>query len=123
MATLAIAAGEALPGGVRTATKIDLGHKVAIRRIRAGDPVVKYAQAIGRATSDIEAGEHVHSHNLSFDQDRLAISPQGAPEEASAGPAEAQRRLLLSGPPGSDLGNALADLRAGLPPGYRLDEG
>ncbi|KOF15444.1 galactarate dehydratase [Ensifer adhaerens] len=84
VATLAIAAGEALPGGVRAATKIDPGHKVAIRPIHAGDPVVKYAQAIGRATSDIEAGEHVHSHNLSFDQDRLAISPQGAPEEASA---------------------------------------
>jgi hypothetical protein len=45
------------------------------------------------------------------------------PEEATAGAAEAQRRLVLTGPPGSDLGKALADLRAGLPPGYRLDEG
>jgi hypothetical protein len=45
------------------------------------------------------------------------------PEEATAGAAEAQRHLVLTGPPGSDLGTALADLRACLPPGYRLDEG
>lgn len=93
VATLAMAAGEALPGGVRTATKIDPGHKVAIRPIHAGEPVVKYAQAIGRATSDIKVGEHVHSHNLAFDQDRLAVSPQGAPEEAS----EADRARTFMG--------------------------
>jgi hypothetical protein len=45
------------------------------------------------------------------------------PEEATAGAAEAQRHLVLTGPPGSDLGTALADLRACLPRGYRLDEG
>ena len=46
-----------------------------------------------------------------------------APEEATAGAGEAHRRLLLIGPPGIDLDLALADLRADLPPGYRLDEG
>jgi hypothetical protein len=44
-------------------------------------------------------------------------------EEVTAGAAEAQRRLVLVGPPGSDLGPALAELREGLPTGYRLDDG
>lgn len=78
VATLAIAAGDALPNNVHAAAKVDAGHKIAIRPIRAGEPVVKYAQAIGRATADIAPGDHVHSHNLAFDKDRLAISPQGA---------------------------------------------
>ena len=79
VATLAIAAGDALPNGARAAAKVDAGHKIAIRTIRTGEPVVKYAQAIGRATADIAPGDHVHSHNLAFDRDRLAIGPQGAP--------------------------------------------
>ncbi|KSV65414.1 galactarate dehydratase [Sinorhizobium sp. GW3] len=83
VATLAIAAGDALPNNVHAAAKVDAGHKIAIRPIRAGEPVVKYAQAIGRATADIAPGDHVHSHNLAFDKDRLAISPQGVPEAAS----------------------------------------
>jgi altronate hydrolase len=40
------------------------GHKVALRDIRAGEMVRKYGFPIGRATDDIAAGSHVHSHNL-----------------------------------------------------------
>jgi altronate dehydratase len=40
------------------------GHKIALRLIRAGEPVLKYGSAIGTATSDIVPGAHVHSHNL-----------------------------------------------------------
>jgi hypothetical protein len=47
---------------------IDPGHKVAILPIKAGEAVVKYAQAIGRATEDIAPGTHIHSHNLVFDR-------------------------------------------------------
>jgi SAF domain len=35
-----------------------------LRDIEAGDQVVKYGVAIGLATSDIRAGQHVHVHNL-----------------------------------------------------------
>ncbi|HXV29432.1 MAG TPA: UxaA family hydrolase, partial [Sinorhizobium sp.] len=83
VATIAIEPGEALPGGLQATMRIDPGHKVAIRPIAAGEPVVKYAQAIGRATRDIAAGDHVHSHNLAFDQDRLAIGAPVPPEAAS----------------------------------------
>jgi len=40
------------------------GHKLAVRAVPAGAPVLKYGQQIGVATRDIEPGHHVHSHNL-----------------------------------------------------------
>lgn len=43
---------------------IPLGHKVALRDISAGEPVVKYGVTIGLATKDIRAGQHVHVHNV-----------------------------------------------------------
>lgn len=45
-------------------TDVPLGHKVALVAIAAGEAVVKYGQAIGRASADIAAGEHVHVHNV-----------------------------------------------------------
>jgi altronate dehydratase small subunit len=43
---------------------IPFGHKVALKRIASGGPVIKYGQRIGVATSDIAEGELVHVHNL-----------------------------------------------------------
>lgn len=43
---------------------VPLGHKLALRDISAGDPVVKYGVVIGLATQDIRTGQHVHVHNL-----------------------------------------------------------
>lgn len=40
------------------------GHKVAVRPIFKGEPVLKYGYPIGVATQDIAAGEWVHTHNL-----------------------------------------------------------
>lgn len=40
------------------------GHKYALCRINAGEDIIKYGSPIGHATSDIEVGEHVHSHNM-----------------------------------------------------------
>jgi len=76
-------AGTALPNGATTATAIDPGHKVAIRSIAAGEAVVKYAQAIGRATEDIAAGAHVHSHNLVFESGRMPVVPPAPALEAT----------------------------------------
>ena len=52
--------------GVRTAALIPSGHKVAVRDIAAGAPVVKYGQVIGTASEPIPAGAHVHVQNLAF---------------------------------------------------------
>ncbi|NOV04630.1 UxaA family hydrolase [Paenibacillus planticolens] len=43
---------------------VPFGHKVAIRLIKQGTEVYKYGEIIGRATRDIQAGEHVHVHNI-----------------------------------------------------------
>lgn len=43
---------------------IDYGHKVALRDIARGENILKYAATIGRATRTINAGEHVHVHNV-----------------------------------------------------------
>jgi altronate dehydratase small subunit len=39
-------------------------HKFSIRRIASGSDVIKYGEVIGRATKDIEPGQHVHIHNM-----------------------------------------------------------
>jgi len=43
---------------------VPIGHKVALRDLKAGDTAVKYGEDIGRMIADVEAGGHVHVHNL-----------------------------------------------------------
>ncbi|GHV57035.1 D-galactarate dehydratase [Deltaproteobacteria bacterium] len=43
---------------------IAYGHKIATRDIPIEQPVVKYGEIIGSAARNIEAGDHVHVHNL-----------------------------------------------------------
>jgi altronate hydrolase len=50
--------------GVSVVGLIPPGHKIATRRIEAGQPVLRYGQIIGFATQNIEPGQHVHTHNL-----------------------------------------------------------
>jgi len=49
-----------------TKDPIPFGHKVCLKTINKGEPVIKYDQIIGFASRDINSGEHVHSHNLEF---------------------------------------------------------
>ena len=44
---------------------IEIGHKLAMRSIAPREPVRKYGQVIGFASTEIQPGEWVHSHNLS----------------------------------------------------------
>ncbi len=44
--------------------QIPSGHKIALRAVLAGQPVIKYGQTIGLATQGIEPGDYVHVHNL-----------------------------------------------------------
>lgn len=68
-----ITPGPAVPGRVQSTgaeltldvvDTVPLGHKVALREIARGEPVVKYGVVIGLATDDIRTGQHVHVHNL-----------------------------------------------------------
>jgi altronate hydrolase len=54
-------------GTVEVREPIGLGHKVALRDIRQGEPVRKYGQIIGFASRPIAAGGHVHVQNLKAD--------------------------------------------------------
>jgi hypothetical protein len=49
---------------------IALGHKIALRDIPSGQPIVKFGVQIGRASRDIHAGQWVHLHNCesNFDE-------------------------------------------------------
>jgi (2R)-sulfolactate sulfo-lyase subunit beta len=43
---------------------IPVGHKIALKDLKAGDTVMKYGEDIGRVVADIPRGAHVHVHNL-----------------------------------------------------------
>jgi 2-dehydro-3-deoxy-D-arabinonate dehydratase len=67
---VAVALGSLQPGhwiaeyGVTVQDAIPFGHKVALVPMAAGDPVIKYGEQIGVASRAINAGEHVHTHNV-----------------------------------------------------------
>jgi len=68
IARLELVAGTTLvkEGNVVVAGRVPAGHKVAVRDVKAGQPVRRYNQIIGFATRDVRAGEHVHVHNLAM---------------------------------------------------------
>lgn len=57
-------------GGVTLKVKnpIPAGHKVALHDIAEGDHIFRYGQIIGHAKTNIEQGQHVHVHNLAFEE-------------------------------------------------------
>src|SRR5262245_39221622 len=62
-----LAAGTSIAAGgsaTALAEPIRQAHKIAIREIAAGQPIVKYGQTIGFATQKIAPGQWVHTHNL-----------------------------------------------------------
>ena len=56
--------GDGAPIVVRA--DIPAGHKLAVTTIAAGEPARKYGETIGVATTAIEPGDHIHSHNLAM---------------------------------------------------------
>ena len=88
-------ARSALDKGRRVAESIVLSvavpaaHKVSLRAIAQGDPVRRYGQVIGFATTDIAPGDHVHAHNLAigpFERD-YAFASQTGPVARATTPA------------------------------------
>ena len=58
-----LAAGD-LHEGARLIDDIPQGHKFALADINEGEQIIKYGCPIGRAACDIQAGAHVHVHNI-----------------------------------------------------------
>ena len=63
-----------LNSAITVEADIPAGHKVAIRAIAQNQPVYRYGNVIGFATAAIRPGEHVHTHNLSYEElDTLSV--------------------------------------------------
>ncbi len=81
---------------------VPAGHKVALLPIEAGAVVRRYGQVIGRASMAVEAGRHVHTHNLLFEEPTLDYGfPAG---EIAVTPARDVPRFLGYGRPDGRAG-------------------
>jgi altronate hydrolase len=60
-------------GPIRVQQAVPSGHKVALRGISSGTRVLRYGHVIGFASRAIEAGEHVHTHNLTVGDGQLEL--------------------------------------------------
>lgn len=68
-----VAPGDPFHSGSLVAREaVPSGHKIAVRLMRAGEPVLKYGQVIGLASCDIAVGEHVHVHNVCHEASAMA---------------------------------------------------
>jgi altronate dehydratase len=43
---------------------VPIGHKIALKDLKAGDTAIKYGEDIGKIVADIPKGGHVHTHNV-----------------------------------------------------------
>lgn len=96
IARIALPAGQEVQTGkssIITRDSIPAGHKVALRHIAPDEKVFRYGNVIGFATRAIEPGEHVHIHNLGYQDLDLSSVQFGsdAPQRMSA----AQERTFL----------------------------
>jgi altronate hydrolase len=70
VARVPLAAGTLVEVGglsIEARETITPGHKLALRPIPQGSPVIKYGEVIAKATQDIAQGDWVHTHNTAPD--------------------------------------------------------
>jgi altronate dehydratase small subunit len=70
--------------------RIPRGHKVALRPIHRGEEILKYGSVIGTASSDIEAGSHVHTHNVGSARGRGDLAAAALKSDAAPPAPEPQ---------------------------------
>ena len=61
-----LAAGETVSvngENIKLKNDVPAGHKFAVKGIKKGENIIKYAYPIGHAKCDIDVGEQVHTHN------------------------------------------------------------
>jgi len=47
---------------------VEFAHKVSIKDLKMGDPVIKYGEAIGYMRVDAPKGTWIHNHNMGCDR-------------------------------------------------------
>jgi altronate hydrolase len=63
---------------LRVISSVPAGHKIALQPIAQGEKVYRYGQRIGLASLPIERGDHIHTHNVGFEEIEFAYEfPQG----------------------------------------------
>jgi altronate hydrolase len=91
IARLSLPEGQRVRIGPNTLTlraPVPGGHKLALQRINSGEAVRRYGEIIGRASQPIEPGDHVHTHNLFYEDPSVdydfpaADCPLPAPPES-----------------------------------------
>lgn len=50
---------------------IQIYHKIAIKDLKKGEPVIKYGEHIGLAAADVRIGNHIHTHNVENHRENL----------------------------------------------------
>ncbi|MGN9163991.1 UxaA family hydrolase [Tissierellaceae bacterium HCP3S3_D8] len=58
-------------GKVVAKDDIQIYHKISIKNIKRGEPIVKYGEHMGLAGVEIEKGQHVHVHNVEDHREKL----------------------------------------------------
>lgn len=82
----AVIHGDAAQKLAAVAEPVAAGHKIALKEIMEGQPIVKYGVIIGVATRQIRRGEWVHLHNIKSRFDARSSSLDvvtGAPTDTS----------------------------------------
>jgi altronate hydrolase len=92
-----VAATRSQASTLSVSTRIMKGHKIALVDMPRGSRVLKYAQLIGLSSEDIKAGDHVHTHNLSFTDNDTAYA-----RDTSLQPVEVQCTDTFMGYPRAD---------------------
>jgi len=49
---------------IRVEDDVPIGHKVALKELKAGDTAIKYGEDVGKIVADVKKGGYVHVHNL-----------------------------------------------------------
>jgi altronate hydrolase len=82
-----------VPGGPQLTlrSEVPAGHKVALRELAAGELVRKYGQVIGQTTAAVQAGEHLHVHNLVMPTDAAGRVAGGGAGTLPQLPADLRR--------------------------------
>ena len=92
VARMDILPGTEVEPGAKATQTIPAGHKMLTRAVKQGEPIRKYNQIIGFATSDLAVGTHVHTQNCAmgdFERD-YAFCADARPTDYVANPATFQ---------------------------------
>ena len=61
---------ETTRGKIVLRSDVEFAHKVCLEELKAGQPVYKYGQEIGRMKEDVLPGSWIHSHNMGCERGR-----------------------------------------------------